>query len=109
MDKNEKRIAELEAEIRRLTGILAACDEVIEVLKASNISARAERDSLREVVADLEWGGIAHVGGPADTDPDVEIDCCPICGACKEGSVAGDGVHVEDCALRAALGGSDGK
>ena len=87
------------------------CKRLQSELDAANLIARralvkfdesdAKRDALRAVVQDLEWSGITDVDSPEHGE--IEIFCCPICGACKEGSEAGDGVHVEDCTLRAAL------
>ena len=104
VDELRAEVARLREERDRLQKSLEYEHECWHVAKAEFAEAESQRDALRAVVRDLEWSGLAYVASKIQFGGSEQVDCCPICGACKEGSEAGDGVHVEGCTLRAALG-----
>lgn len=58
-------------------------------------------DLAVSVLTYLEWSGTAN--WTSDDGTEHEGDCCPVCGASREGSMAGDGVHADDCELEKAI------
>lgn len=73
--------------------VLASKNETIDGLIAVIASQRADIETLREILSELEWAGTSEFTEDVDA-------CCPICHASQWSS----GKHADDCALDKAKG-----
>jgi len=90
------QLDEARAEVKNLRILLAPQQKVETTLYSSTdervSAARAERDTLRALLRELEWRGATSL-----TYPSTLLPSCPSCGRTRAHR------HREDCRLRAAL------